>query len=255
MNRSIVIISGLDPSGGAGFIADTRVAAERGLRPVGVVTALTEQDTCGARAVEPVSAEMLADQLRALLSDIEVHAVKIGMLGSEAIAEAVASALQLTSAPVVWDPVLRPTRGGAALYLGDPQRARALLDPHLTLMTPNAAEAEVLWGESVRTLEEMRAAAAGLCGTGQAVLVTGGDLGDGDAVDFLAADGVVNELRGERVRGDQPVHGTGCLLSTAIACELARGATLAAAARAAKALVAERLRAPVRVGRGSPSVV
>jgi len=255
MDRSIVIISGLDPSGGAGFIADTRVAAEHGLRPVGVITALTAQDTSGVRAVEPVSSEMLADQLRALLSDVEVHAVKIGMLGSEEIATAVADALDLTGAPVVWDPVLLPTRGRALLYRGDPRRAREILAAHVTLMTPNAAEAEAMWGKEVRTVEEMRAAAAALCPPGGAVLVTGGDLEGGEAVDCLAHGGEVRELRGERVIGTGPVHGTGCYLSTAIACALARGVALDRAVQAAKQQVTDRLRAPARPGRGLPAVV
>ncbi len=255
MDRSIVIISGLDPSGGAGFIADTRVALEHGVRPVGVVTALTEQDTSGVRAVEPVSHEVLDGQLRALLSDIEVHAVKIGMLGSEEIATVVADALELTGAPVVWDPVLRPTRGQVPLYRGDPQRALALLAPHLSLMTPNAAEAEVLWGRPVRTAEEMREAAAGISGGEGAVLVTGGDLEEAEAVDCLAWDGRVREYRSARVAQAAPVHGTGCYLSTSIACGLARGAAVDAAVEAAKKRVTERLRNPQTPGRGLPSVV
>jgi hydroxymethylpyrimidine/phosphomethylpyrimidine kinase len=257
MNASLAIISGLDPSGGAGFVADVRVAEEHGVRPVGAITALTEQDSSGVRLVEPVAAELLAGQLRTLLSDIEVAAVKIGMLGSEEVAYAVAEALALTRAPVVWDPVLRPTRGRAVLFRGDPQRARAALDPHVAVLTPNAAEAEVLLGRPVHTLDQARGAAVELCGQGQAVLITGGDLAgcEGRVIDVLAEGAKVTELAGERIDTAGEVHGTGCALSTALACGLAGGQTIAAAARAAKGFVAARLRDPVRPGRGLASLV
>ena len=99
----ILIIAGLDPSGGAGLIADVRVAERHGARAVGVVTALTEQSTLGMRAVNPVPPAVVAEQLGALLSDVEVAAVKIGMLGSVEMAEVVAEALALTAAPIVWE--------------------------------------------------------------------------------------------------------------------------------------------------------
>jgi hydroxymethylpyrimidine/phosphomethylpyrimidine kinase len=253
---SLLVISGLDPGGGAGFIADIRVAAAHGLRAIGVVTALTEQDTAGVRAANPVPAGVVADQLRAILWDIEVAAVKIGMLGSEAVAEAVAEALHAVAAPVVWDPVLRPTAGRVPLYDGDPARAAALLAGHVTVMTPNAPEAAVLWGRDIEDVATMRRAAGDLCARmGAAVLVKGGHLGGAEAVDVLATADQVQELRGPRLAVDRPVHGTGCALSTALACGLAAGQELAAAARSAKHFVAGRIGQPRRPGRGAPSVM
>lgn len=280
---SVLVISGLDPAGGAGFIADVRVAAAHGLRAIGVVTALTEQDTTGVRAVHPVPADILADQLRAILWDVEVAAVKIGMLGNQAVAEAVAEALHAVAAPAVWDPVLRPTAGRVPLYDGDPARALGLLAGHMTVMTPNLPEAELLWGQPIADLAAMQRAAGELrARVGAAVLLKGGhlaelgELGDpgagakvggdagsepgrgagGDAVDVLAHDaGPPLLLRAPRLALAQPVHGTGCALSTALACGLALGREVADAAGAAKRFVADRIAAPRRAGRGAPSVM
>lgn len=256
MAADVLIISGLDPSGGAGFIADVRVASQHGRRPVGVVTALTEQDTTGVRRVHVMNPEHVSDQVRALLSDVEVAAVKIGMLGSLAMCEALEKALALTAAPVVWDPVVRPTRGGVALFDGDVHGAAAVLADHLAVLTPNAAEAALLWGKPVDDRESARAAAHGLAERyGCAALVTGGHIAGDAAVDMLASGGELSALSAPRVPGGSDVHGTGCALSTALACELAAGAGMVDAVRAAKRFVAERLANPARPGRGSPAVV
>ncbi|HUH04368.1 MAG TPA: bifunctional hydroxymethylpyrimidine kinase/phosphomethylpyrimidine kinase [Kofleriaceae bacterium] len=254
---NILVISGLDPSGGAGFVADARMIDARGGRPVGVVTALTVQDTRGVREVHPCSAEVLSDQLRALLSDLPVAAVKIGMLGSQAIALAVADALELTRAPVVWDPVLRSSLGGAALFVGDAAVAATALKPHVTVATPNATEAAALSGRAVTTVADARAVATLLCrALGDAVLITGGHLAAGDeVVDVLAEGDVITELRAERIDGATEVHGTGCALSSALAVELGRGTALPEAVRIARDEVVRRLRAPVTPGRGSRAVL
>lgn len=254
---NVLVISGLDPSGGAGFLADARMIDARGARPVGVVTALTVQDTRGVREVHPVGAEVVSDQLRALLSDLPVAAVKIGMLGSEAIAHAVADALALTAAPVVWDPVLRPSLGATPLFIGDAAVAATVLKPHVTVATPNASEAAALSGRAVTSVDDARAVATLLCrALGDAVLITGGHLAAGDeVVDVLAEGETVTELRGERIAGATDVHGTGCALSSALAVELGRGLALADAVRVARDEVGRRLRAPVTPGRGARAVL
>jgi hydroxymethylpyrimidine/phosphomethylpyrimidine kinase len=252
---NILVISGLDPSGGAGFLADARMIDARGGRPVGVVTALTVQDTRGVREVHPCSAEVVSDQLRALLSDVPVAAVKIGMLGSQAIALAVADALELTAAPVVWDPVLRASLGGAPLFVGDAAVAATALKPHVTVATPNATEAAALSGRAVTSVAEAHAVATLLCrALGDAVLITGGHL-PGQLVDVLAQGEVITEITGARVEGGTDVHGTGCALSTALAVELGRGVALPDAVRIARDEVVRRLRAPVSPGRGARAVL
>jgi hydroxymethylpyrimidine/phosphomethylpyrimidine kinase len=274
-----LICAGLDPSGGAGLIADIRVVADLGCRPVGVVTALTVQNTTAAVAVEPVAAALVREQLEFLLSDVEVKAVKIGMLGGSEIAGAIAGALALTAAPVVWDPVVAPSRGAVLLVEGPLGAAIDALAPHVALVTPNAPELELLAGARIMTFDDAIAAGEALASRlGCAVLVKGGHLrsvaamrGAGDpaergaseatdeatheAIDVLWHAGKREVLRGPRVAGGEHVHGTGCALSSAIAVHLALGADLVEACRAAKAYVAARIAAPVRPGRGAAAVV
>ena len=252
----VLIVAGLDPSGGAGLIADVRLAASLGCRPVGVVTALTDQNTVGVIAANPVDPAVVSNQLSTLLTDVEVAAVKIGMIASPAIARAVADALALTAAPVVWDPILAPTRG-SPLYEGDLAIAVDVLAPHLALITPNAIEAEILTGRRVRDQNDAIGAARELRSRGiPAVLIKGGHLGgQGEDVTDLLLESDVTPLIGPRVPLTEPVHGTGCALSTAIACRLAHGISLREACAQAKELVAERLRTPIHAGRGRASVV
>jgi hydroxymethylpyrimidine/phosphomethylpyrimidine kinase len=258
---SLLVVAGLDPSGGAGLLADAAVASCHGLRAVGVATGLTEQDTQGVRAANVVAAETIAAQLRTLLSDVEVAAVKIGMVGSLAVAEAIADALALTAAPAVWDPVLLPTRGRIALFEGPPTQALELLAAHVRVITPNLAEAAALSGLTVDDVEGMGCAARALVAAGaagpEAVLVTGGHLpvDRAGAVDVLVQGSRTVAIAGPWIDTGGPVHGTGCALSTAIACGLARGADIEAAARAAKEFVRARLATLRRPGRGLPSLV
>jgi len=258
----VLICAGLDPSGGAGLIADVRVVSELGARPVGVVTALTVQNTTGAVAVEPMAAALVREQLEFLLSDVEVKAVKIGLLGASEVADALAGALALTAAPVVWDPVVAPSRGEARFVDDGLGGAALALAPHLALVTPNAFELAVLAtvpGTRIASLDDAIAAGEALAGRlGCAVLVKGGHLGDGaagEAIDVLCHAGKREVLRGPRIAGGEHVHGTGCALSSAIAAHLARGADLVEACRGAKAYVAARIAAPVRPGRGAAAVV
>jgi len=252
----VLIVSGLDPSGGAGFLADARVATLLGCRPVGVVTALTDQNSFAVVAANPVAPELVGEQLSTLLSDVEVAAVKIGMLGHVETARAIGEALRLTAAPVVWDPVVQATRGDIRLLDGDPRDALAELAPHLTIITPNVDEAMLLTGVRVHDEDGALAAAKKLRAMGApAVLIKGGHLTGDQAVDLLVTHEAPVPLRGPRVTLDQPVHGTGCALSTAIACHLAMGRDLRDACIAAKEFVAERLRSPARPGRGRPSIM
>ena len=257
--RNVLIISGLDPSGGAGFIADIRLAEQLGCRAVGNVTALTEQNTKGVVAVHPVSPVELLSQLTTLLTDVEVHAVKLGMFGSDQVADAIAEALELTSAPVVWDPILAPTRGGVPLYVGNLAVTIARLSRHVTVVTPNAVELSILTRQPmISDVVRAHEAARMLHGLGlDAVLVKSGHLATeaGDATDSLITTRGDTHFPGTRIELAEPVHGTGCALSTAIACRLALGDSLAEACRAGKAIVAARIAAPIRVGDGRASVL
>jgi len=253
--KHVLVISGLDPSGGAGFIADIRVVEMHCLRPVGVVTAHTEQDTRGLRSVEVVDVDGLANQLRTLLSDIAVDAVKIGMLGSEAIAKVVAEQLCLTVAPVVWDPILAPTSGSSPLLSGSIEEIAASLRPHLTVVTPNLEEASKWIDRPINSIDEMTRAAQEMRAFCDAsVLLKGGHL-SGPPWDVLATGGECQILKGDRIEVSSEIHGTGCALSTALACFLARGEDLNTSVRAAISFVRGRIAAPVCPGRGSQAVV
>jgi hydroxymethylpyrimidine/phosphomethylpyrimidine kinase len=258
----VLICAGLDPSGGAGLIADVRVVSALGCRPVGVVTALTVQNTTAVVDTEAMGADRVREQLEFLLSDVEVRAVKIGMIGSGAIAEGIGRALALTAAPVVWDPVLHPSRGDVPFVDDRFGQAVAALAPHVTVLTPNAGELAFMTGTAIDSLEAARHAGQALAERLRtAVLVKGGHLvglgglGGDESIDLLCHAGGVEELRGPRTAGGEHVHGTGCALSSAIAAHLAHGLALVDACRAAKEFVAARIASPVRPGRGAPAVV
>ncbi len=260
---SLLICAGLDPSGGAGLIADVRVATACGVRPVGVVTALTVQNTTGVTAYTAVDESTLRDQLDFLLLDVEVRAVKVGMLGSPGVATQLGKALELTAAPLVWDPVFGPSRGTVSFAQGSLDLPLAALLPHLTLVTPNRFELQLFAGRELRDEAAQVEAAQQLAARWDAaVLVKGGHRADDTApddrteiVDWVVTATSREALRGPRVPGGEHVHGTGCALSTAIAAHLARGLPLVEACRAAKAFVAARIAAPVHPGRGAGAVV
>lgn len=249
--KTLLVIAGVDPTGGAGILADARTAALHGVRAVGVVTAHTVQDTMGVRSVVAAPAEAVADAIAALLGDVEVDAVKIGMVASDAVAEAVARALAATSAPVVWDPVLLPSRG-VPLFAGDVAAAAAALLPEARVVTPNLHEAAVLGGLDVADEVGMRAAARAI--PAAAVLVTGGHLRGDVARDILRDGEAWRDFDAPRVAAG-PLHGAGCVLSSAIACRLASGEPLAEAVADAKAFVHERIRGALVVGRGARCLV
>src|SRR5213076_1359660 len=142
----ILVCAGLDPSGGAGLVADVRVVSELGGRPCGVVTALAVQNTTGVVGTHACDPDVVGHQLTFLLTDIEMKAIKIGMIGSAAIARAVANALHLSAAPVIWDPVSFPSRGDVRLDDDTLEESLAALRPHLTLVTPNKQELFFLTG-------------------------------------------------------------------------------------------------------------
>jgi hydroxymethylpyrimidine/phosphomethylpyrimidine kinase len=243
---SILIVGGLDPSGGAGVVRDALTAVEHGARPIVVGTAWTEQGP-DAHRVEPRDIDALRDSLRqALLA--KPAAVKVGMVPDPSRAAALVEGLRNFEGPVVVDPVLASSRGGA-LFQGRPGQLFPLVEL-ATIVTPNAPEAAALSGRRVSDLEDVAAAARTLVGRGlAAVLIKGGHLGGaGEQVtDTLLADGRLLRLPLSRIAGGD-VRGTGCALATAIAAHLGRGAPLLAAVEAAQAWLARARRAAVEVG-------
>jgi hydroxymethylpyrimidine/phosphomethylpyrimidine kinase len=233
----VVAAGGLDPSGGAGLIRDLLTARAMEAKAHIVATALTDQDDAGVFGVEIRAGDRVRRELAAALARTQRQgrpaAVKIGMVGDAALVPALVEALSGFAGPVVYDPVLAASSGGA-LYRGE----LAALDPLLaraTLVTPNRGEAAALAGVAVDDVAGAEAAARALRARGaRAVLVKGGHLAGAEACDVLVSDAGVQVMRAPRVPGKDP-RGTGCALATAIAVGLARGQALPDAVAAAKA--------------------
>jgi hydroxymethylpyrimidine/phosphomethylpyrimidine kinase len=245
---TVLVVSGNDPSGGAGQAADVQAVTALGAHPAPVITSLTVQDTRNASRVEPVEAELVAAQIQAVLDDQSVAAVKIGLLASAGIARSVASVLAGIEPriPVVLDPVL-VAAGGAVLAERD--LAGVLLDslmPIATVVTPNAHEIRELAGDDGGRDEQARRL---LRHGARFVLAKGGDEETADVVNTLyGASGEERTWRWPRLDGE--FHGSGCTLASAIAARLAHGRSPEAAVDEAQVWTQAALAAAFRPGRG-----
>jgi hydroxymethylpyrimidine/phosphomethylpyrimidine kinase len=242
----VLCLSGLDPTGGAGLQADIESCAAQGARALPVLTANTVQDTQDVRRVVATAPILLAQQLRALLDDCEIAAVKIGLLGDVQQIPVIADVLRAAGRPVVLDPVLRA--GGGSNLVGAQLQAALLTDllPLTTVLTPNAAEARRLAPGSA----DAAAAAATLLDAGCAhVLITGGDEPGPQVVNtWYRAAQAPQRFEWPRLAG--PFHGAGCTLAAAVAARLARGEAMTEALSAAQAYTHQCLQRAVRVGAG-----
>ena len=257
MNRRparILVIAGSDSSGGAGIQADIKTATALGAYAMTAVTAVTAQDTRGIHAIHPIPAAIVREQIAWTLADIGADAIKIGMLGSAGIVEAVADVLaaQAKDIPIVLDPVLASTSGTVLLDEAGRTAMTARLFPLATLITPNIPEAEILSGISIRGLDDVMRAAKILCAAGaRAVLVKGGHTGGHDVSDMLVLSGPHESYHFESSRIDTlHTHGTGCTLSTAIAVGLGQGLALRDAAERAHRFVYDAIEAAPGFGSG-----
>jgi hydroxymethylpyrimidine/phosphomethylpyrimidine kinase len=253
----LLSIAGSDPSGGAGVQADLKTFSAFGCYGMAAITALTVQNTRGVSASYPVAPDIVAAQIDAVLSDISPSAIKIGMLATPDIAHAVAETLARYEARnIVLDPVLIPTRGVSLASAGLEAALVAGLLPLARLVTPNLHEASALTQTPLaRNSDEMSTQARLLCEVGaRAALVKGGDL-EGEPIDVLFEAGERRVFRGTRIP-TRNTHGTGCALSSAIACELAKGAALIDAIATAKVWLEGALEAADTLrlsdGRGPP---
>jgi hydroxymethylpyrimidine/phosphomethylpyrimidine kinase len=245
-------IAGSDSGGGAGIQADLKTFSALGVFGMTAVTAVTVQNTRGVSGYEALSPATVADQIRAVATDIGVDAAKTGMLASAAIVDAVADAIADTRLPnLVVDPVSVSKHGHRLLAEDAVDALRARILPLATLVTPNLPEAAALTGFPVDEPDGMRKAAEAIRAMGPAaVLVKGGHLEGEDRADDLLFDGrELVWISGARI--DTPhTHGTGCVLSSAIAAHLARGAPLPEAVRLGKAFVTEAIRHALPIGGG-----
>jgi hydroxymethylpyrimidine/phosphomethylpyrimidine kinase len=250
---TVLVVAGLDPSGGAGHLADTRVVLSHGFHVAGVATALTEQDSIQCSWMHPTAPEVVSSQLARLIDDFEVRGVKVGMLANAQVVGAVSKALRRLAnnkIPIVVDPILRATRG-VHLLEGTPAHVLQPILELATLVTPNIEELATLTGRHIDNPDEMREAAYHLRSRGpHAVLAKGGHI-LGDPVDVLVDAQGHTSIKGHRVEGPTP-HGTGCALSSEIACRLAIGTPLREAVLASCERTRIRIAEARTVGRGRP---
>lgn len=218
MTAVALTVAGSDPSGGAGIQADLKTFSALGAYGTAVLTALTAQNTRGVTGVHPVPAEFVGLQLRTLLDDVQVHATKLGMLGTtEVVREVVAVLAERRPGPVICDPVMVATSGDRLIDEEAVAAVRSELLPLADLITPNVPEAAtLLGGDPVTRAEALAEQARALLELGPgAVLLKGGHLGGPESVDVLATTEGVWTVRRPRV-ATTATHGTGCTLSSAI---------------------------------------
>lgn len=248
--RTVLSIAGSDSIGGAGIQADLKTIAAHGLYGMTVITALTAQNTLGVSAIHDAPMDFVASEIDAVFTDIFPDAVKIGMVSQAEIIGVIAERLRHYGARnIVVDPVMVSTSGHSLLQLPAQSALKSQLLPLATLITPNIPEAEVLSGLSIRSHEDMIDAAAAISqGLPGAVLIKGGH-GIDDADDLLWMNGEAQWFPGPLI--DTPnTHGTGCTLSSAIACGLAEGKSLPDAVGSAKAYITGALKHDPKLGHG-----
>lgn len=251
MMKKVLTIAGSDCSGGAGIQADIKTIAAHRMYAMSAITALTAQNTTGVFGVQESDPEFLGKQLDCIFTDIRPDAVKIGMVSGGPIIEMIVSKLKEYRAErIVVDPVMISTSGSRLLCEDAMEALVRHLLPMGTVITPNIPEAEVICGFKIVSEDDMMSAAEYISGmvTG-GILIKGGHLAD-TADDLLYDRGQAVWLRGERI--DNPnTHGTGCTLSSAIACNLAAGYKLEESVRRAKEYLTGALKAGLDLGSGS----
>ena len=251
----VLSIAGYDPSSGAGVTADIKTIAAHGCYGVSCITALTVQSTAGVARVQPVAGQLIEETLEQLVDDLDIAAVKIGMLGSADAARAVSAFLKRRSLRnVVLDPIIKSSSGMDLISGSGLKILKEQILKQADVITPNIEEAGTLAGIPVATPAQMRAAAGRLHQLGvRSVIITGGHLNR--PWDLLSRDNrqpVI--LKGKKVRS-RSTHGTGCAFSTALACQLALGRDLLTAAEVAKRFVEAALRHAPAIGKGIGPVV
>lgn len=249
--KKVLTIAGTDCSGGAGVQADLKTMSAHNVYGMSAICALTAQNTTGVYGIMDVSEEFLANQLDCIFTDIYPDAIKIGMVSNKGLIKVIANKLlQYEAKNIVVDPVMVSTSGSRLLNEDASDSLIKELIPLADIITPNLAEAEVLSGINIKTREDMIKAGELIAKNCRgAVLVKGGHLDD-TADDMLYSNGVVTWLRGERINNDN-THGTGCTLSSAIACNLASGCELNEAVKEAKDYLTGALKYGLNLGKGS----
>ena len=242
-------IAGSDPSGGAGLQADLKTFHQHGVYGTAAVTLITVQNTISVSQVEVLSADLVRQQIAAVISDIPPNAAKTGALGSIEVVQAVSAMAVDFKFPLVVDPVMISKHGTRLISPEAEALLKSELLPQALLVTPNIPEAELLSGFEIRDEKDMLRAARRLCNSGsRAVLIKGGHL-EGPAVDLLFDSEEVTRFESPRV-SSRHTHGTGCALSAAITANLALGLRLKESVGRAKRFVQAGIETAPALGQG-----
>jgi len=235
MYANILTIAGSDSGGGAGIQADLKAISATGAYGLSVITALTAQNTVGVDAIYPIAIDFLQQQMQTVSRDIRIDAVKVGMLGTPEVTEAVAEFLETLSCPIVIDPVMVAKSGDRLLHADAIVALREVLIPKATVITPNLPEAADLLGASESTgRDSMQRQAKALLALGpRAVLLKGGHLLEESSPDLLMSGAKTEWFETLRVVTTN-THGTGCTLSSALASYLGQGYPIESAVAKAK---------------------
>lgn len=253
--HTALTIAGSDSGGGAGIQADLKTMTSLGVYGLSVITSVTAQNTQGVQGIHPVPVSFIETQLQSVFDDIEINAIKIGMLHSREVAERVGTFLQKhPGIPVVLDPVMVATSGDILLQQDAIDAIRRQVFPVTELITPNIHEARVLTGQDLHTEASIRDAGRQLHHMGaRNVLIKGGDIESTQAQDilYLGTEDRHIVLNSPKIE-TRNLHGTGCSLSSAIAAYLSQGQPLEAAVRNAKEYIQQAIQsgAAFQLGRG-----
>ena len=250
--KTALTIAGSDCSGDAGIQADLKTMTMNGVYAMSAITALTAQNTTGVRGVQEVTPEFLAQQIDTVFEDIRPDAVKIGMVSSSELIQAIADRLKYHKAEnIVVDTVMVATSGARLISEDAIDTLKEYLIPLATVVTPNIPEAEVLAAMSIRDEENMVEAAKKIGDTYRCAVLLKGGHSINDANDLLYyQDGTYRWFKGKRINNPN-THGTGCTLSSAIAANLAKGYDLGASVQRAKEYISLALADMLDLGQGS----
>ena len=255
----VLTIAGSDSGGGAGIQADIKTMSALGAFATSAITAVTVQNTLGVNGIHDIPCEIVADQIEAVLSDLPVKAIKIGMINKVELVEVIACAIKKHKIEhVVLDPVMVATSGGKLMQSSTVEKLKSVLFPLSTIITPNLYEVGVLLNKQITSADEMESAAKALGDLGcKSVLVKGGHLSDAEMVDilWLSKEQEIHTFSAPQIH-TKNLHGTGCSLSSAIATFLAFGKNIPESVDLAKDYITDAIEAgkDIHIGNGNGAV-
>ena len=250
--RTALTVAGSDSIGGAGIQADVRAMSVVGVHAATVITAVTAQNTCGVDDILPLPEEFIKEQLESVLRDADVKAIKTGMLYSAEIVGTVADILEDHEAPLVVDPVMAASTGRSLSDDGLVEVMRRKLLPICELVTPNRAEAEALAKMQIKTKDDERLAAELIGKGGSAVLMKGGHYNAPTVTDMLYLSSEFTKIEYPRLK--KAGHGSGCVLSSFITANMAKGLDIVNAVLKSRELIQESIATQYAIGKGDPVV-